>query len=316
MPDIFEINGYEIAPGEKQVVKLTVARLPSGTRIHLQAHIYRSGEPGPTALVLGGVHGDEVNGIEIVRRSMESGLYERLTAGSVIAIPLLNIFGFLQFSRDTPDGKDVNRNFPGSMAGSLSSRVARTLTKYILPLVDFGVDFHAGGASRYNYPQIRYTRDSPEAQALAEAFSAPFIIAKPPVRKSLRKVAGAKGKPMLVYEGGESLRIDGFSIQLAQEGLQRLLCAQGMLPEAPPPPRHVRHFRRTTWIRARRSGLFEWTQESGREVRKNDVLGLIRDPYGQYETKVLSPRAGFLIGHNNAPVVSQGDALFHLAYVG
>jgi len=145
-----EINGTEVKAGEEKIIKLNVARLPSGTVISLRVHVFRSKKPGPTMLVMGGVHGDEINGVEIVRESIARKFYDQLETGTVIAIPLLNIYGFINFSRDASEGKDVNRSFPGSMMGSLASRVAATLTKKILPLVDFGVDFHTGGSARYN----------------------------------------------------------------------------------------------------------------------------------------------------------------------
>ena len=201
-----EINGESVKPGESKHIRLNVARLPSGTVISLRVNVFRSENPGPTMLVLGGVHGDEINGVEIVRRTIESGLYKNLQAGSVIAIPLLNIYGFINFSRDVPDGKDVNRSFPGHATGSLASRVAATLSKKILPMIDFGIDFHTGGDSRYNYPQIRFTGGDSRAETLARAFAAPYLIKKPAVANSLRKVAQGMKIPILVFEGGEALR--------------------------------------------------------------------------------------------------------------
>lgn len=308
------INKKSIEPGAQDIIRLNVARLPSGTVINLRIHVYRSIQPGPIVLVMGGVHGDEINGVEVVRRAISSGMFERLRCGSVIAIPLLNIYGFINFSRDASDGKDVNRNFPGNMHGSLAARVAGTLTKKVLPQVDFGIDFHTGGGARYNYPQIRYTKDDPQAAALAGAFAAPYLIAKSPVLKSLRKVAHTMKKPILVYEGGESLRFDGFSIENGLAGLQRLLHSEGLLDESIPPTRKPIHFEKTTWIRADRSGLFEWFQQSGCKVSAGEPLGVINDPYGEAVVRVLAKKDGYIIGHNNAPVVSEGDALFHIGF--
>ena len=129
MQDTLIIDKTEVLPGEYQQVNINVSRLPSGTRLSVQCHVYRSIRPGPTVLILAGVHGDEINGIEIVRRSLASGLYKNLIKGSVIVIPLLNVFGFINFSREVPDGKDVNRSFPGTSSGSLASRVASVLTR-------------------------------------------------------------------------------------------------------------------------------------------------------------------------------------------
>lgn len=311
-----EVHTAQIAPGEHELIRMRVGRLPSNTPIHLYVHVYRSTEPGPTLLVLAGVHGDEINGVEIVRRAVVSGVFEQLQRGTVIAIPLLNIYGFNNFSREVPDGKDVNRSFPGTRNGSLAARVARILSRKILPLVDFGVDFHTGGRSLYNHPQIRYTRGDERAQALARAFAAPVLLAQRPIPKSLRRVAHDAGKPILIFEGGESQRFDGFAIENGLAGLQRLMHAQDMLPEAPAPPAQSFHFEKTSWVRAARAGIFRWTKRSGHFVRRGEPLGFLTDPYGQDEVPVIAPKDGFLIGQNNAPVVSQGDALFHLAYEG
>ncbi len=310
----FRINNVDIAPGQKEVVKIPVGRLPSGNLIRIQAHVYRSAVEGPVVLILAGVHGDEVNGVEIVRRTIVNGYFEQLSRGTAIAIPILNIYGFINFSREVPDGKDINRSFPGNMNGSLASRVARTLTKKILPLADLVVDFHTGGQSHYNYPQIRYTKNDQVSEKLARAFSAPYLLAKPTIPKSLRKAALEQGKPVLVFEGGESLRYDGFSIEKGLSGIQRLLHAQEMLNGEPPPPENTLLFRKTTWVRAPRAGMFLWYKCSGHRTYKGEVLGVINDPYGEGTVKVTAPRDGYLVGHNNAPVVSQGDALFHMGY--
>jgi len=173
------IDRASIGPGEKEQVDLFVSRLPSGNRINIQSYVFRASQPGPTVLLMGGVHGDEINGVQIIRRILEDKMLETLKAGSVIAIPLLNVFGFINYSRDVPDGKDVNRSFPGSAIGSLASRTASVLTKKVLPNVDIAIDLHTGGAERYNYPQIRYSKKDKRALELASSFGAPFIDENP-----------------------------------------------------------------------------------------------------------------------------------------
>lgn len=310
----FVINNIEIEPGEHKTIRMPVGELPSGNKISIRAHVYRSKVPGPTLLVLGGVHGDEINGVEIVRRSVQQGLYENLLCGNVVAIPILNIYGFINFSREVPDGKDVNRSFPGTTRGSLASRVARILSKKIFPLIDFGVDFHTGGNSNYNYPQIRYSRDDTAAQELAKVFGAKYTLAMRPIRKSLRKVALDQNKPILVFEGGENLRYDGLSIQKGLEGIVRLLQYHQMLAGTPTIPATL-HYRQTTWVRASKGGMFLWAKQSGQPVKQGEPLGRINDPFGkEKDVYILSPHDGHIIGHNNTPVISPGDALFHIAY--
>lgn len=310
----FIIDGQEIRLGQQQSLELHIARLPSGTLINLKVHVFRSKKPGPVLLVMGGVHGDEINGVEIVRRSLEQGFYADLQCGAAIVIPLLNIYGFINFSRDASDGKDVNRSFPGSLKGSLASRVAATLTKKILPLVDFGIDFHTGGSSRYNYPQIRYSSNDQQAEELANYFSAPYLIRKSNLDKTLRKVAMDLGIPILVFEGGESLRLDGFSIARGLKGLRRLMIAKKMLAGELVKVEGVLHFNKTTWIRADVSGIFQWSQQSGAKVSVGEPLGEICDPHGENAIIVKATKSGYIIGHNNAPVISQGDALFHIGF--
>lgn len=311
------IHNTEILAGQRAVVKIPVGDLPSGNRINIHAHVFRGKEPGPCILLLGGVHGDEINGVEIVRRALTGRFFDHLQRGAVIAIPLLNIYGFIHFSRDVPDGKDVNRSFPGSAGGSLASRVARLLTKKILPLIDIGIDFHTGGREYYNYPQIRYSAEDPRAATLARSFGAPVIVASKPLGKSLRKIAQEMGKTILTFEGGESLRYDGFSIEHALSGIRRLLVAQQMLPGIVEAPATTPlSFTQSGWVRAPKAGLFLWSKCAGNPVVEGEPLGEINDPFGHTSFTLYAPHGGFIIGHNNAPVINQGDALFHVAFNG
>jgi len=308
------IDNKEIRPGEFKVVDIPVGNLPSGTKININVNVYRSMFKGPVVLVLAGVHGDEINGVEIVRSSIDENIYGDLIRGTVIVIPLLNVFGFINFSRDVPDGKDVNRSFPGTKSGSLASRVAYTLTKKILPYIDFGIDFHTGGGSRFNFPQVRFGSTNKTARELAMAFAPPFIIEKPYIIKSLRKVAKDMKVPIIVYEGGESTRLDGYSISKGLDGLKRVLKHVGMIEHAQDAESKVILLRKTSWIRAPYSGLFIWTRQSGVYVHKGEPLGLVNDVAGTTSVTVLSNKDGYIIGHNNASVVSHGDALFHVGY--
>ncbi len=308
------IDRVSIGPGEKEQVDLFVSRLPAGNRINVQTHVYRASQPGPTVLLMGGVHGDEINGIQIVRKIIEDKVLETLKAGSVIAIPLLNVFGFINYSRDVPDGKDVNRSFPGSSTGSLASRTASVLTKKVLPNVDIAIDLHTGGAERYNYPQIRYSKKDKKALELAKSFGAPFVIEKPWITKSFRKTANLMDISVMVYEAGESVRLDGFSIELGVAGIKRALQSLGMVSEAPPINHEIKYFKSTSWVRASEAGLFTWMQKSGSYVTKGEVLGVIHSPHGDRTKRIIAKKNGHIIGHNNASVVHNGDALFNIAY--
>ena len=310
------IDKQEILAGENKKVDIYVSRLPSGTEIFLQCHVFRGKDPGPKVLILAGVHGDEINGIESVRRTLDLGFYNNIKKGSVIVIPLLNVFGFINFSREVPDGKDVNRSFPGSTTGSLASRVAGVLTKMILPNVDYAIDLHTGGASRYNYPQIRFNAGEGKALVLAKVFGAPYLIEKPKITRSFRKIATDLGIVVLVYEAGESVRLDGFSIEIALDGIKRVLHHMGMIDSAPERRHDMVYFRSTGWLRATRAGLFTWSRCSGAVIKKGEPLGTIHSPQGDYKNRILGKSDGYIIGHNNASVVHNGDALYHIGFNG
>ena len=307
------INDQLIKPGENKVINLQIARLVSRTEIDLPIHVYRSKKPGPVILLSGGLHGDEVNGIEIIRRIIQSKILSKLKCGSVIAIPVMNIYGFLNFSRQVPDGKDINRFFPGNKKGSLASRVAYNLTKSVLEEIDFGIDFHTGGANRTNFPQIRYAPGDQKAKELADIFNAPISLASKMIDKSIRNEVFKMGKSMIVYEAGESMRFDEIAISEGINGALKVLNHFGMLNEETRENKCF-EFQESKWIRARNSGMVVLQKESGEFVRKGDVLAIITDPFADFKTKIKAKQDGFIIGHNNTPLVNQGDALFHIAY--
>lgn len=312
MPDTITINKKKIGLGEQAEIFLNIARLPTYTNIDLPVHVYRGEEDGPVLLLTGGLHGDEINGIEIIRRliSREKILPDR---GTVIAIPLVNVYGFIQNVRGLPDGKDINRSFPGSKNGSLAKLLAHTLMNEIIPQIDYGIDFHTGGSARANFPQIRCTLNIPKNKELAEAFAPPIIINSSLINKSFRKAAKKKGKHILVYESGESLRYDESGIEEGMDGTMRVMKHLDMIDSAPEPNKYE-VFQKTTWVRAKYAGLFSSKVELGDNVKKRQVLGHINDPFGQEWFKSISPQNGRVIGLNYTPVVHKGDAIIHLAY--
>lgn len=307
------LEGEEVKPGEKKRLSLKVSRLPSGHEIEVFAHIIRAVKPGPCVLLLAGVHGDEINGVEILRRVIADGHLDQLKKGTVIAIPIVNVYGFINFSREMLDGKDINRSFPGNFKGSMAARVARTLTKKVIPMVDIIMDFHTGGGTRYNYPQVRYTTNDQDSRALAQVFGCPYTIIKDPINKSLRQFALKENKPCLVFEGGESQRFDQLSIEEAIKGMKRVMTYYDMLDQEMI-EKECLIFSKSSWLRAHISGMFLWKKKSGDLVRMNEVIGEINEPYGMKKSEVRANRDGFIIGHNNGTVVTQGDALFHIAY--
>ena len=307
-----KIYNKEIKPGKNEKVLIPIANLPSGTSIDLNVFCFRSKNPGPTLLLLGGVHGDEINGIEIVRRAISEKYFDNLNLGAIIAIPLLNEFGFIQISREFPGGKDINRSFPGTKGGSLASRVAYTLRNYILPNADFGVDYHTGGNMIYNYPQARYYGGDANSAELAEIFNMPYAIESKLIKKSIRKTAFDKGIPMVVFEGGESSRIDEYSIEEGLRGLRNLMLAKGMKSFDQEKVKS-QILTNGKWQRAGRSGILNLFHESGSFVEKGQVIGEIQDPNNSFKHPVKSIMTGVIYGHNNNPVINKGDAILHIA---
>jgi len=312
MPDFIKINGQKIGVGQIDEIYLNIARLPTYTNIDLPVHIYRGHEDGPVLLLTGGLHGDEINGIEIIRRMISQNLITP-EKGSVIAIPLVNIYGFIQNVRGVPDGKDINRSFPGVKGGSLARLLAYTLMHQIVPQIDVGLDFHTGGASRANYPQIRGALDIPENVDLAKAFASPLVVHSRLINKSFRKAAQKIGKHILVYETGEALRYDEFGIQEGINGTLRVMKHLGMRDDAPE-PNEYEILMKSNWIRARYAGLFQTRIKLGDHIKKNQLVGYITDPYGNERFKAKASYSGYVIGLNNSPVVHKGDALMHIGH--
>ncbi|MBK9149519.1 MAG: succinylglutamate desuccinylase/aspartoacylase family protein [Saprospiraceae bacterium] len=308
------IDKNTVTPGEMVTIRINAGKIPSDNRINVHAHIFTSSEPGPVVLLLGGVHGDEINGIEIVRRSIEENHFENIRRGTLIVIPLLNVFGFINFSRDLSDGKDVNRSFPGHLNGSLASRIARILSKKILPLCDYAIDFHTGGGARYNFPHVRYHPADTVAMEMAKIFGTSCILEQPYLAHSFRKTARDMGVPAIVYEGGESQRIDHSAIQSGIAGIKNVLSHLGMYNferQNNQPPVNIK---KTTWVRAQMPGVFIHHHKAGEWVDKGMLLGAIKDPYGTKSKDVHAPYSGIILCHNNSSVVNLGEALFHIGY--
>ena len=306
-----EISGERIAPGENKLVHINIDRLPTGTLIDIPIYVFNGGEPGPVILIQAGLHGDEINGIEIVRRMMYEK-YFNIKKGTIIAVPILNVFGFIHFSRDLPDGKDVNRSFPGSRSGSLASRIAYHYTQALFPQVDFCIDLHTGGGRRHNYPQIRYTPGDEKSKQLAAIFDAPFSFQADLINKSFRKAAFKQGIATIVFEAGESMRFDDFSIQKGVQGIVNILVHFGMSGPVFMEGSKTIYLDKHRWLRAPTAGMFIPKILNGANVEKRQVLGIITDAFAHHYKEMKAPFAGYIFCINHQAVVNQGDALFHL----
>ena len=310
-----EILGETILPGESKTLYMEIAKLHTTTKLKIPIIIERSKVKGPVVLFTAGIHGDEINGVEIVRQLITQKI-NIPKIGTIICIPVINIFGFVNKSREFPDGRDLNRVFPGTKAGSLASRFAYHMTTEILPLADYCIDFHAGGASRFNAAQIRIVPNNPELQSLAEIFNAPFTLFSKNIPGSFRNTATRHGVKMLLFEGGKSLDINSSIAIKGVNGSKRLLESLHMLS-----PKHnsaaedqpTIFIEKSGWVRAKCSGLFHDYEMMGKFVKKGVVLGRITDPFGKFEKKVKAPNDGYIINVNDAPIVYQGDAIYHIS---
>ena len=310
-----KINKYQILPGQSEEVILNTYQLASRTSIDIPMFVFRSINPGPVVLLQAAMHGDEINGTETLRNLLRMPEVKNPLKGSIIIIPILNVISFINGSRDLPDEKDLNRCFPGSRTGSLGSRIAYDLIKEVIPQIDFGIDFHTGGAKINNYPQLRCVFENKANLEIANMFGASFLINSGYREKSLRKEAEKRGKSILVFEGGESLRFNKQAINEGIEGCLRLLNGLGMI-NVKVAKNETIIIHHSTWIRAKTSGLFRTTKKYGVFIEKGAELGTIADPYGKTEFKMIAPDDCFIIGINNQPVINEGDAIMHLGFEG
>lgn len=312
--DLFILN-QKIAPGESKTIHFSFAKLYTSTKVEIPIIVERALEPGPVILMTAGIHGDEINGVEVVRQVIAKKI-NKPKRGTIICVPILNIFGFLNASREFPDGRDLNRVFPGSKTGSLASRVAYHFTNKILPLADLCLDFHTGGASRFNAAQIRITKEDTDLAALAETFGAPFIVHSPNIDKTYRGTCKKLNIPILLFEGGKSLESNKHIVKIGVEGVMRILAEKKMLADqfsTPSKPDSIILIENSKWIRAQKSGLLHVKIDCNKHVEKGEFLATITDPYGTMRFKVLAPNEGYIINVNHAPIVYQGDAIFHIS---
>ncbi|MHC5362920.1 succinylglutamate desuccinylase/aspartoacylase family protein [Myroides sp. LJL110] len=310
-----KILQHTIAPGQTIKLNLEIAKLHTASNLEIPVIVSRSKHPGPTVLLSAGLHGDELNGVDIVRQIVHKKI-NIPKRGTIICIPVINIFGYINKSREFPDGRDMNRVFPGSKDGSLAGRFAYHLLQSIIPLVDYAIDFHAGGQSRFNAPQIRIAPNDPQLKQLADIFQPPFILYSNQIAGSFRNACAKRNVKMLLFEGGKSLDINKDVSSMGVEGTMRFLAHFDMLADhfhLPDPHYKVVTIEKAQWIRSRKSGLLHDQVEIGSFVEKGTTLAEISDPYGKENVKVKSPISGYVINVNHSPIVYQGDAIFNIS---
>ncbi len=308
------ISGDEIPLGTRKRVEIHVAGNVGGGDVLLPVEVVHGRRPGPRLFVCAAIHGDEINGVEIIRRVLRSPSLRRLR-GALIAVPIVNAFGFVGLSRYLPDRRDLNRSFPGSATGSLASRLAHTFLKEVVDQSTHGVDLHTAAVHRANLPHVRAHLENPDIDRMARAFRTPLILSTDLIEGSLRKAVANRGVPMLVYEAGEALRFDETSIRAGMRGVLSVMTTLGMLPSRTRVPAVREPFvaQSTTWVRAPVAGIVRPKVSLGKFVEKDQVMGVIADPLGSREVLVGATTKGVIIGKTELPLVNEGDALFHIA---
>lgn len=311
--NIFEICGYKVKPGENTIVELSVANLYSHTPVNVPVHVMRGKRRGPSLFVMATLHGDEINSVEIVRRLVKHSRLKHLK-GTLIVVPIANIYGFMTTSRYLPDRRDLNRSFPGLEGGSMTARLANLFMKEIVSKCDYGIDLHSASVNRINLPHVRIDPDMEITREMAIAFNLPLILHTKLKDGSLRQACNDLGIPLLVYEGGEGLRFDEVSVRAGMRGVIGVMEYIGMLSVSKK-KRQVKYTitESTTWIRAPESGIIHIQAHLGDEVKINDLMGIIVDPVGNNETPVYSTENGIVISNTTIPLVHEGDAIFHVA---
>lgn len=306
------IGGVTVKPGDRTTIELPLPHLYTHTEMCMPIHVAHGRKPGPRLFVCAALHGDEINGVEIIRRLVKMTALKRLR-GTLIAVPIVNVYGFIHRSRYLPDRRDLNRSFPGSERGSLAGRLANQFMREIVSQCTHGIDVHTAAIHRDNLPQVRADLAHAENETMARAFGAPVILDAGLRDGSIRKAVQEQGLSMIVYEAGEALRFEPLAIHAGVRGILSIMRALGMLPMRSSRSITPVVARSSQWVRAPQSGILRLITPLGARVRKNDTLGVVADPFGLNEAVVSAPVSGIVIGRVNLPLVNEGEALVHIA---
>ncbi len=312
--DRLVLGEHSFLPGQRGVVPMEVGHLITHEKVIMPVHVIRGKLPGPRIFVCAGIHGDELNGVETIRRLLKMRVLNRLR-GDLIAVPVVNIPAFVARSRYLPDRRDLNRLFPGTTDGSFGARLAKQFVEHIVSQCDYGIDLHTGAINRPNLPQIRMKVNCPACRELAIAFGAPVALASELRDGSLRATMSKLKKPMLMFEGGEALRLDVHSIKFSTQGILNVMRHLEMLPPEKSERKHrqVVVSKESTWARASIGGIVTPLVALGKAVTPETPLAFIADPFGVSECQVYPKKEGVVIGRTNLGIADEGDGLFHIA---
>jgi len=311
---MFELAGQALKAGQQKIINIPLMRMFTHNQLSIPVKVIVGKKKGPTMFICAAIHGDEVAGVEIIRRLMKQSIIKKLK-GNLILAPVVNVHGLLNRSRYLPDRRDLNRSFPGSEKGSLASRVASVFIEEVVDRSDFGIDLHSGAVHRDNLPHIRANLEDKTTLKIANSFGTPVILDSDEPEGSLRASLLKKKKPIIVFEGGEALRLDEIVVKSGVKGIVSVLRHLKMLPEVKLKKKISKPFiaRASSWVRAPESGLFRSSIKLGERVEKGEVLGQVSDPFGERQVDVLAKFGGIVISNSSLPLVHEGEALFHIA---
>ena len=310
----FEIAGRRVRRGERLQFELPMAQLYTQAPLDMPVEVIHGRWQGPVLLVCAGIHGDELNGIEIIRRLRTLTSLDRLR-GTLVLVPVVNLFGFLNQSRYLPDRRDLNRSFPGSERGSVAARTANLFFQSVVARCTHVIDLHTAAVNRENLPQIRAAIDQPGVEEMARGFAIPVIVNSGLIARSLRAEAGRIGIPVITYEAGEALRLDEKAIVSGVRGVVNVMRTLDMLPSRRSRAARAAPYvaNTTSWFRSPADGLFRPLARLGTQIEKGATLGVVSGPFSSDDTVLAAPFEGIVICVSRLPLVNEGDALFHLA---
>lgn len=310
----FIIGDVSVKAGTQEAIDLAIPALYTHNPMSCPVYVIHGRKPGPILFLSGAIHGDEINGVEIIRRVLNRKSLKRVS-GTIVAVPVVNILGFISQTRYLPDRRDLNRSFPGSEKGSLAARMADLFLTEIVSKCTHGIDLHTAAIHRDNFPQIRAELENPEIDRMARAFNSPVIVNTPVAPGTLRDAASKLNIPVIVYEAGEALRFSEVAIRAGVKGVISVMRELEMIPKTKSRHQALDPFvaRSSYWVRAAKSGILRAKKTLGEKVTGDEVLGIISDPFGSSEETVVASGEGIIIGRTNIPLVNEGEALFHIA---
>jgi predicted deacylase len=311
-PKDLTIAGRTIRPGETQEILLKISEFYTSNPVNIPLTVVRGSERGPSVFMTAAIHGDELNGVEIVR-SVLHDLDHTKIRGTLLCLPVVNRFGFLTHSRYLSDRRDLNRYFPGEPEGPSASRIASILFQQVVANAHYGIDFHTASLGRTNLPHLRAEMSRREVRRLAKSFGTEVIVSSPGAGRSLRKSAVAAGVPTILYEGGETFRFQRREIRKGIVGVYNVFSALGMLPIPIKKPRFQVIVKQTDWVRAERGGILDLIASPGDLVYANEELAVIENPFGREVSTVVASFTGLVLGTTTRPMVNPGDAICHIA---